>query len=80
MKTVELVLRGFDGGTDKTDHKIIWIGIPDNLEIVLNNQDKSNPVKSISEIPIRFPTSSDLLINEIITDFDRYDENDTNKT
>ena len=58
---IELVLKGFDGGTDKTDDKIVWIGVPDNCEVILNNN-KSNPIESISEIQPEFPSSIDLTI------------------
>ena len=57
---IELVLKGFDGGTDKTDDKIIWIGVPDEAIVTLNNNN-SNSIESISELKV-FPTSLDLTI------------------
>jgi hypothetical protein len=63
MKMIELVLKGFDGSTDKTDDKIIWIGIPDNCDITLSDN-PSNQIESISEVKIKFPTGIDLTIKE----------------
>lgn len=45
----ELVLKGFDGSTDKTDDKIIWIKIPENTEIILNNS-INNPIKHVLKL------------------------------
>lgn len=50
----ELVLKGFDGGTDKTDDKIIWIAVDHpvgNLSIITNDN-PSNPIHSINELNI----------------------------
>ena len=44
MKTIELVLKGFNSNTDKTDDKIIWIGVPDNLMLEINRKNESNPL------------------------------------
>jgi len=33
MKLIQVTLQGFDGSTDKTDHKIVWI-VGDNLQAV----------------------------------------------
>jgi len=47
MKVYELTLKGFDGGTDETDNKIIWIASNHHLKLIDN---KSNPIASITEI------------------------------
>ena len=53
MKTIELVLKGFDGGTDKTDDKIIWAKIPDNLILELNTKNESNPIHYVSDVNVK---------------------------
>ncbi len=43
----ELILKGFDGSTDETDDKIIWINIPDNMEVTSN---ANGQIESVSEL------------------------------
>lgn len=53
MKTIELVLKGFNGNTDKTDDKIIWIGVPDNLMLEINTKNESNPIHYLSDVDVK---------------------------
>lgn len=60
-KTIELVLKGFDGGTDETDDKIIWLKVPIDSKISLS--EKSNVIESISEFKQKFTAGIDLTID-----------------
>lgn len=60
-KTIELVLKGFDGSTDKTDNKIIWLRVP--IDSKLHLSERSNAIESMSEIKQKFTTGIDLTIN-----------------
>jgi hypothetical protein len=60
-KTIELVCKGFDGSTDQTDNMIIWIRVP--IESIIYLNERSNAIKSISEIKQKFTAGIDLTIN-----------------
>lgn len=47
-KAFEVVLKGFDGGTDETDHLVLWIWCPeDRLQTHLEGLD----VESVGALP-----------------------------
>jgi hypothetical protein len=49
MKVYELELKGFDGSTDETDDKIIWISIPANYKLIR----LSKLINEITELPFK---------------------------
>lgn len=70
MKTIELVLKGFNSNTDKTDDKIIWIGVPDNLMLEINTKNESNPIHYLSvDLTIRPKTKEDEEPNSFINHY-----------
>jgi hypothetical protein len=76
----ELVLKGFDGGTDETDDKIIWIAVDHpvgNLFIKLNDN-PSNPIHRISELDIDINSAGiDMIIEKHFNNFYKCDNCNT---
>ena len=59
----EITLPGFDGSTDETNDRVIWIETPSNLEVVLSESFDSVGA-DITPINPGFTNGIDLIVRE----------------
>jgi len=60
----EIILKGFDGSTDKTDHLILWASAPTkkHLEKELSRRELTSQIHSITEELFADDTNFDFII------------------